>query len=153
MQVHAATPESIQAKLTINQPGDSYEREAERVAEQVTQMEAPGPSEAPATSQDAKLGTGAFLTPGASDTSIHETTSAPPLVDEVLSNGGGQPLDESTHTFMKTSFGHNFSQVRIHTNEKAAESARPVNARAYTAGRDVVFGGGCTRRRRARDKD
>src|SRR5713226_3898838 len=47
VQIHATIPETMQTKLTINQPGDTYEQEAERVAEQVTGMEAPGLSEAP----------------------------------------------------------------------------------------------------------
>jgi hypothetical protein len=43
---------------------------------------------------------------------------------------------------MEQSLGHDFSQVRVHADEKAAESARAVNALAYTVGRDVVFGTG-----------
>jgi sarcosine oxidase delta subunit len=39
-------------------------------------------------------------------------------------------------------FGHDFSHVRVHTDGRAAESARTVHARAYTVGRDVVFGSG-----------
>ncbi len=143
VRVHAAVPETIQTKLTINQPGDVYEQEAERVAEQVIQMEASASSEAPSTSQNARLGADDLFTrKEASDTSVHETASVPPLVDEVLSSGGGQPLDESTRSFMEPRFGHDFSRVRVHTDERAAESARAVNALAYTAGQDVVFGGG-----------
>src|SRR5262249_29965020 len=54
----------------------------------------------------------------------------------------GQPLDAGTRAFMEPRFGHDFSQVRIHADERAAESARAVNALAYTVGRDVVFGEG-----------
>jgi Domain of unknown function (DUF4157) len=43
---------------------------------------------------------------------------------------------------MEPRFGHNFGNVRVHTGEKAAESARAVDALAYTVGRDVVFGAG-----------
>jgi len=43
---------------------------------------------------------------------------------------------------MEPRFGHDFSQVQVHTDEKAADSARSVNALAYTVGRDVVFGTG-----------
>ena len=43
---------------------------------------------------------------------------------------------------MEARFGHDFSQVRIHADGKAAESAQAVNARAFTVGRDVVFGSG-----------
>ena len=142
IQIHAPVPETLQAKLAINQPGDACEQEADRIAEQVMQRRTSAYSKAPPTSHDARLATGAFLTPGASDMSIHETTSALPFVNEVLSSGGGQPLDESTRSFMESRFGHDFSRVRIHTNERAAESARSVNAGAYTVGQDVVFGAG-----------
>src|SRR5690348_10689940 len=43
---------------------------------------------------------------------------------------------------MESRFGQDFSQVRVHTDTKAAESARAVNALAYTVGQDVVFGEG-----------
>src|SRR5947209_12588994 len=65
----------------------------------------------------------------------------PSLVHDVL-NSSGQPLDENIRAFMEPHFGHDFSQVRVHTDEKAVESAEAVNALAYTAGRNVVFGQG-----------
>ena len=43
---------------------------------------------------------------------------------------------------MEQRFGHDFSQVRVHTDARAADSARAVNALAYTAHRDIVFGAG-----------
>jgi hypothetical protein len=43
---------------------------------------------------------------------------------------------------MEPHFGHDFGNVRIHTDDKAAASARAVNAQAYTVGRDIVFGNG-----------
>ena len=64
--------------------------------------------------------------------------SVVPIVHDVLSSPG-QPLDASTRTFMESRFGHDFSQVRVHTDERAAESARTVNALAYTVGQDIVF--------------
>ncbi len=65
-------------------------------------------------------------------------SSVPPIVHDVL-RSPGQPLDASMRAFMEPRFGHNFSQVRVHTDARAAESARAVNALAYTVGRDVVF--------------
>lgn len=67
------------------------------------------------------------------------SATAPPIVHEVLSSPG-QPLDAGTRAFMEPRFGHDFSQVRVHTDARAAESARAVNALAYTVGRDLVFG-------------
>ena len=63
----------------------------------------------------------------------------PPIVQEVL-RSSGQPLDIQTRAFMEPRFGYDFSQVRVHTNEKAANSARAVNALAYTVGKDIAFG-------------
>ena len=67
--------------------------------------------------------------------------NVPPVVHNVL-RSPGRPLDAGTRSFMEPRFGHDFSGVRVHTDEHAAESARSVNALAYTVGRDVVFGAG-----------
>jgi hypothetical protein len=68
-------------------------------------------------------------------------TAVPPIVHEVL-HAPGQPLDGSTRAFMEARFGHNFSNVRVHTDATAAQSAKAVSSLAYTVGRDVVFGAG-----------
>lgn len=65
----------------------------------------------------------------------------PPIVHDVL-NSSGQPLDSATRNFFEPRFGHDFSRVRVHTDDRAAESARAVNAAAYTVGSDVVFSSG-----------
>lgn len=63
---------------------------------------------------------------------------APPIVHEVL-RSQGQPLDGGTRSFMESRFGHDFSRVRVHTSAHAAQSARAVNALAYTVGSSIVF--------------
>src|SRR6267378_6008249 len=63
----------------------------------------------------------------------------PSLVREVVGSGGGSPLDGDTRGFMESRLGADFSDVRIHTDGKATESARSVQAYAYTVGNDVVF--------------
>lgn len=68
----------------------------------------------------------------------HAPSIIPPLVHEVLS-APGQPLDADAHAVTGRHFGRDFSHVRIHTDPKAASSARAINALAYTAGSDVVF--------------
>ena len=70
-----------------------------------------------------------------------KTDVMPPIVHEVL-HSPGQPLDEATRAFFEPRFGHDFSQVRVHTDTGAAKSARAVNALAYTVGKHVVFGDG-----------
>jgi uncharacterized protein (UPF0254 family) len=68
-----------------------------------------------------------------------EIDTVPPLVQEVL-RSPGQPLDPATRAFIEPCFGHDFASVRVHTDAKAAESARAVSALAYTVGHNVVFG-------------
>lgn len=72
---------------------------------------------------------------------IRDDSFVPPIVDEAL-NSHGQPLDPKTRTSMESGFRHDFGNVRVHTDSKAAASARAVNALAYTVGRDIVFGAG-----------
>jgi len=62
-------------------------------------------------------------------------------VKEVL-NSSGHPLDADTRNFFASHFDHDFAMVRVHTDARAAESARAVNALAYTVGKDIVFGSG-----------
>jgi hypothetical protein len=67
--------------------------------------------------------------------------TAPPIVHEVL-NSPGRPLDAATRAFFEPRFGHDFSQVRVHAGEQAEQSARAVNAHAFTVGPNIVFGAG-----------
>lgn len=62
-------------------------------------------------------------------------------VQETLATQG-QNLSEETRAFMEPRFGHDFSQVRIHTDTRAAQSAQTLEAQAYTVGQDIVFGAG-----------
>jgi outer membrane protein OmpA-like peptidoglycan-associated protein len=144
--LHSAGPFRLQAKLAVNAPGDAYEREADRVAEQVVRMPearlqracacggacAECQTEQPGRElkrlQTKRTGTG----------DIGRAT-APSIVHEVLS-APGRPLDPATRGFMEPRFGHDLSHVRIHTDREAAESARAVKALAYTVGNNIVFG-------------
>src|SRR5690242_19445677 len=65
----------------------------------------------------------------------------PPVVHEVLGSPS-HSLDARSRAPMEQSLGHDFSGVRVHTDRRANESARAVNALAYTSGRDIVFGAG-----------
>ncbi len=114
----------IQAKLEVSQPGDPYEQEADRAAEQVMRM----PDSQVASRQRAATN------PAAVD-------GAPPIVHDALS-ASGQPLDAATRTSFEPRFGQDFRHVRVHTDARASASARAVNALAYTVGRDVVFSAG-----------
>lgn len=65
----------------------------------------------------------------------------PPSVHWALSSSG-HPLDTSTRTFFERGFKSDFHRVRVHDDESAANSARDIDARAYTVGSDIVFAAG-----------
>jgi hypothetical protein len=58
----------------------------------------------------------------------------------VRSLGPGQPLDSATRAFLEPRFGRDFSDVRVHVGSPAADLAREIHARAFTAGPNIVFG-------------
>lgn len=66
---------------------------------------------------------------------------APPIVREVL-RSPGSPLAPATRNKFESSLGQSFRDVRIHTGPQAAASAKAVDAKAYTVGRQIVFGAG-----------
>ena len=149
---------ALQAKLTLSQPGDAYEQEADRVADAVMRMPEPVRPQAPmvqiasAPSPQRKCACGgsegecaackeereAELQRAAQPGSVD---AVPPIVYEVL-RSPGQPLSPETRAFFQPRFGYNVGQVRIHTDARAAESARAVNALAYAVVDHIVFGAG-----------
>lgn len=174
---------SVQAKLTVGQPDDIYEQEADRVADQVMRM--PDPSighqvpeeeeqlqtrplpgmntpliqrQTPEEEEELQASPlAAAITPLIQRQSPEEEeplqaksgrSETPPTVDAMLENninnlrGGGQPLPDPVRNYFEPRFGYDFSQVRVHTNSNAAESAQAVNAKAFTLGQDVVFNSG-----------
>jgi Domain of unknown function (DUF4157) len=63
-------------------------------------------------------------------------------VREVIDSGGGRSLEPEVRTRMEQSLGQDFSDVKVHTDQRAADSAAAVQAKAYTAGSNIVFGEG-----------
>jgi hypothetical protein len=63
-------------------------------------------------------------------------------VHDVVGKGGGTPLDDTVRGDMESRFGQSFSDVRVHTDGTASESAEAVGADAYTVGNDMVFRSG-----------
>jgi hypothetical protein len=112
----------IQPKLTVNTPGDRYEQEADAVSEQVVQ----------GGGQQVMRQTGA----GAG-------MAAPPgFSDQLHAAGSGSALPEGTRRNMEQGFGADFSGVRIHTGEQAAQLNNSISARAFTLGSDIYFNQG-----------
>jgi hypothetical protein len=120
----------LQTKLTVNEPGDIYEQEADRIAEQVMAMPAhPTVSGAPPRIQRF------------AGQSHGQMEAAPASVDQVLASPG-RPLEPALRRDMEQRFGHDFSRVRVHTGAAAEQSAQDVHAHAYTVGHNMVFGAG-----------
>ena len=187
--IRTKSPVSIQTKLTIGQPNNKYEQEADRVADQVMRMpeNATVRRQAPAVradkenliqrqtleeikeeeeeepylygkepeesfpilesvdTQDAdELGEDEeeeLLLPKSNSGMAPQLT--PGIARDIHSiKGTGQPLPASERAFFEPRFGRDFSHVRVHTDNRAARTAQSINARAFTLGRDVVFGGG-----------
>lgn len=141
----------IQRKLIVNTPGDAYEQEADQVADQVMRMkDGDAPFFSPSVGAHHSIQRKCDACEQEKEEKMHrkETNdnmggqAAPPIVSEVISSGGGHPLDADTKGFMENRMGQDFSQVRVHTDARAAESAAAIQAKAYTSGQNVVFGEG-----------
>lgn len=113
---------ALQRKPLINKPGDAQEQEADLVSGSIADGVAPVPAvnRARAASEPMEVET-------------------PGIVTDVLKEPGS-PLDAGVRGFMEDRFGHAFGNVRVHNTDKAMQSANAINARAYTAGNNIVFG-------------
>ncbi|MGZ5443149.1 MAG: eCIS core domain-containing protein [Thermoanaerobaculia bacterium] len=132
------------AKLTIHQPGDESEQEADRVSKQVTQD---APARLQHMSASDEVGSQIQTNQSEQRTRIQTSRvqssgtgrSVPPTVRDVL-RSPGKPMDVANRAFMESRFGHDFARVRVHSGTAAEQSAKDVNAHAYTVGHDIVFG-------------
>ena len=125
-QMLALRPGGVQAKLTVSQPDDPFEQEADQVADRVMRKCA-GCEEEEQELQRKEQGAGS-----------NAVETAPSMVHDTLSSSGA-PLDSTTRTYMEQRFGHDFESVRVHTGGRADAAARNVNSLAFTLGNDVVF--------------
>ncbi len=148
----------IQPKLSVGQPNDKYEKEADRVADQVMRM--PELSRPESASENPRIQRRCDACeeeisrqPNNKDVGFlqakHFSEDSDYLLDENMTEqvaaarrGAATPLPRSVRDYFEPRFGRDFSSVRIHTDTSAAESAETINARAYTLGQDVVFGAG-----------
>ena len=149
---------AVQAKLSVSQPGDIYEQEADRMAEQVMRMPEPMVQSQPEDEGGRKK----LIRRKPLSEQITPLVQRPVEEEEVLQSknlsgqapegtrdieartnewkGYGQPLPESVKNYFEPRFGFDFSQVRLHTDAKAGEIARALKARAFVAGGDIGFG-------------
>jgi hypothetical protein len=143
-----SAPILIQPKLAVGDINDPLEHEADRVAGQVMRMPEPRPQRKCACGgtcpeckkQRPDQGHGPIQMKHIGPSGPAQM-QAPAIVHEVL-RSPGQPLDRAVRAYMEPRFGFDFGRVRVHSDSTAADSAKALGARAYTVGRDVVFGNG-----------
>ena len=119
-----------QTKLTVSEPGDIYEREADRIADEVM-----------AAQTHANISSAALQIQRYSEPSPGQGNAAPASVAQILTSPG-RPMEPALRQDMEQRFGCDFSDVRVHTGAAAEQSARDVHARAYTVGHHMAFGAG-----------
>jgi hypothetical protein len=126
----------FQPKLSINQPNDIYEQEANAVADKIIHR-----AHYP---QDENT----FFKPAISSVqrkgSTSENIKATQETENYISllDGKGKNLSQPAQNFFEPQFGYDFSNVQVHTDPIANESAKSLNALAYTHGNNIVFGAG-----------
>lgn len=124
----------VQAKLMLGPPEDHYEREADRIAEQVMR----------GTAQPAADGAEAgriMCTPAIQRVHSAQAGVADATVQQAVqgARGGGQPLPSSVRSSMEEALATDFSGVRLHTDDRADQLTRSLRARAFTTGQDIFF--------------
>jgi len=129
-ECHKKNRLGLQTKLKVNEPGDIYEQEADRIADQVL-----------ASRTHPSVGDARPRIQRFSAQPTAQTGTTPASVDQVLASPG-MPLEPALRQDMEQHFGHDFSQVRLHFGSTAEQSAQDVNANAYTVGHNIVFGAG-----------
>jgi len=136
--------------LNISQPHDPAEIEADQIADRVMRM----PMGATKPTQNSIDSPGTIHPKCSTCEDEEEIIQRKPLPSGggVLSkspvhmqnavSSGGRPLDRQTRSFFEPRLGYDLSSVRIHTGDTAGESARTIDAKAYTLGSHIVFGSG-----------
>lgn len=126
----------VQAQLETTTPGDAYEQEADRMADMVMRK-------IDGVNQSDAMPSSHCPTP---TISCFGGTSMP-ISSEMESQlqamqGGGHTMPEGLRAQMEGSFGHDFSNVRLHTDSAAADMSSRINAKAFTHGNDIYFNQG-----------
>ena len=137
----------IQPKLTINQPNDIYEQEADAMAERVMRMPMNDQSffsakqiPVPGLLRKCNECEGEEKKLQRQQNSNDEGVASHELEDYIGNlNTSGKSLPDSVKSFFEPRFGSDFSDVRIHTDSAAAKSAQSINALAYTSRNNIVF--------------
>lgn len=143
--VHTAPPQmKPQLKLTVSAPGDRYELEADRVADQVMHMSEPNLRRAypcgggcPKSRNQQDIQTQIQTKPAQGYGTRQAASSAKKAI-----SSPGQPLNSITRAFFEPRMGYDFNEVRVHTDSSADKKSRALNARAFTQGKNIYFRAG-----------
>jgi len=144
----------IQPQLTVNRPNDTYEREANTMADHVMNVSmsrrSPFFPPRPAALAIQRKCAACAATEHEEEGSVMREAEAgvgAPVSSSLAAGlsstkGGGTPLSGGARQFMETAFGADFSHVRIHANGSAANMSRSIQAKAFTHGNDIYFNSG-----------
>ncbi len=137
----ASAPQSggvIQTKsLTLGPVDDQYEREADRVAQQVVSQTRN--SGAPQTDGAPDIGQVQMSSLGSPSAATNAPIDAGVQVGIERVRGGGHALDGAVRGQMEQAFGADFGGVRVHTDGQADQLNQALQARAFTTGQDIFF--------------
>jgi hypothetical protein len=129
----------IQPKLSINQPNDSFEQEADAMADKVMRMSDPSISPIQRKCHHCEEEEKKMQRKESSDAAA----AAPPATENYINSlSGGRRLSQGEKSFFEPRMGYDFSNVQLHTDIAAAKSADSINALAYTTGNNIVFNQG-----------
>jgi hypothetical protein len=137
----------IHAKLSISQPDDPEEREADATADRIMRSHA-GTGAAVSTcscSNDEEMCDECRQKKAATISrkpTGNNAMTSPSRVMNKLRGSAGHPLDVATRAFFEPRFGQDLSHVRVHSDTIAASSAREIQAHAFAAGSEVYFAAG-----------
>jgi len=136
--------ESVQTKLTIGEPGDKYEQEADTMAAKVMAMPDFTLSQSVQRQTEAEKPPLAKSISSLVQRSASDTSQASPSIENRLasSKGGGNPLPANVRSFMEPRFGADFSPVRVHTDSTAVQMNKELGAQAFTHGSNIYYGAG-----------
>ena len=137
-----------QPTLRVSQPGDIYEQEADRIADRLVWIPSPLTAGStgglpPVQRKCVPCSTEEEETLRANLVSGHAAQLSPEAQAHLGEwRGGGRPLDRGTRSFFEPRFARDLSRIHVHTDARAADAAQALNALAFTAGQDIVFGRG-----------
>lgn len=143
--INSFSPLSIQPKLTIGSQNDSYEMEADSMADKVMRLPENNFVQRKCASceNEEENIQRKSITPFIQTKSASENQTSDQLASSInTTRGSGSSLDHQTKSFMESRFGNDFSSVNIHTGSDAVQMNRELNAQAFTTGTDIYFNEG-----------